>query len=358
MQKKTIVKVAASVLAVGIASLACSWLLPWVHASKRASTSPLPRAAPEKIDHTCKQFAAATRRRPFDAYFALKGHTVVASCGMVDAPINTHSARKSILSALIGIAIARGELRLDQTLEELGIDDSLAPLSPSEKTATVRDLLTSTSGVYIEASGETSAMNSSRPQRGSAAPGTRFYYNNWDFNVLGVIFEKAAGRSIGDALYEWIATPIGMETFEPEHVLHFPSSTSEHGQYAIFMSAADMARVGQLFLQRGKWNGKQIIPEEWIAASISPLVETSDPSMQPTDHFGFSWWIDSDKGIAWAAGWGGQYMTIDPRNETIVVTRQDTGRSQAGLWKFMWTQSYRLPAQHEFVRRWTQRNVN
>ena len=141
------------------------------------------------------------------------------SCGCrvgdVEHKSNLHSCRKSLLNSLIGIAIAEGKINPDETLDNLGIDDNKPSLTKEEKRATVRDLLEARSGVYHPTVYETKGMEEEKPARGSHAPGTFWYYNNWDFNTLGFIYEKATGERIFNAFYRRIAQPIGMQDFKP-----------------------------------------------------------------------------------------------------------------------------------------------
>lgn len=278
-----------------------------------------------------KAYDYLPRDTRFDAFVALEDDKQIAQWGDADLPINTHSVRKSILSALYGIAIDKGMIRLDQSLAELGIDDAAAPLTVVEKTATVRDLLMARSGIYIEAAGEVQGMKDRRPPRGSRRPGEQFYYNNWDFNVLGVIFERRTGLSIGDALNEWIAKPTGMTRFKPGHVIYDRVGYSEHRQFVIFMSASDLARFGALYANRGRWQNRQVVPQAWVEESTQALSEVVD--MKPFDAYGYLWWVDRDDGVVWADGWGGQFMIVDARRHLVVVSRNDTGRSllQLGL---------------------------
>jgi len=138
---------------------------------------------------------------------------IVAQGGDTAARTEIHSCRKSFLSALIGIAVQRGQMHLDDTLSSLNIDDNKPSLSPEEKQATVRMLLEARSGVYHEAEYETAGMADKRPERGSHPPGTFWYYNNWDFNTLGAIYEKSTGHSIYESLATEIGAPIGMQDF-------------------------------------------------------------------------------------------------------------------------------------------------
>ncbi|HSY98211.1 MAG TPA: serine hydrolase [Terriglobales bacterium] len=139
------------------------------------------------------------------AVMVVQGGEVADQWGDFDKKIDCYSIRKSLLSALYGIYSAEGIIDVNQTLEQLGIDDSPDPLTKEEKQARVVDLLRARSGVYHKVDFETECMQKSRPARGSHPPGTFWYYNNWDFNVLGTIFEKKTGMKIGDAFYQLIS---------------------------------------------------------------------------------------------------------------------------------------------------------
>ena len=132
---------------------------------------------------------------------------IVASWGDTSVDVLLSSARKSLLSALIGMAVAGDQIRLNATMAQLGIDDDPPPLTSAEKQATVRDLLEAWSGIYHPANYETLGMAAKRPARGSHAPGTFWYYNNWDFNALGAIYEHATGTSVFAAFAREIAAP-------------------------------------------------------------------------------------------------------------------------------------------------------
>src|SRR5580700_495696 len=176
------------------------------------------------------------------AVVVVHGGEVVDQWGDFDKKIDCYSIRKSLLSALYGIYAAEGVIDVNQTLEQLGIDDSPNPLTKEEKQARVVDLLRARSGVYHPVDFETESMQKSRPARGSHAPGSFWYYNNWDFNVLGAIFEKKTGMKIGEAFYQRVAKPIGMEDFQPSDVFYFGGPVSIHPAYHFEITARDMAR--------------------------------------------------------------------------------------------------------------------
>lgn len=299
-----------------------------------ATGTPLQPAHPVHPEALREAYAYLASQTRFDAFVALQNGRQLARWGEADLPINTHSVRKSLLNSLYGIAVDKGLIDLDQSLQEIGIDDKVMPLTAIEKTATIRDLLRSSSGIYIEAAGEAKGMKDGRPRRGAHRPGEFFYYNNWDFNVLGVIFERRTGMTIGQALYEWIAKPTGMTVFKPGHVIYDQPRYTEHRQFVVFMSTSDLARFGMLYADGGRWQGKQVIPATWVSESLKE--QATGPGMnEPFDAYGYLWWIDRDAQVAWADGWGGQFMIVDARQRMVVVSRNDTGRSLLQLGWFM-----------------------
>ena len=253
---------------------------------------------------------------------------VVATWGDVSHRSNLHSCRKSLLSSLVGIAVARGQIHLDDTLEKLGVDDNKPSLTPQEKQATVRDLLEARSGVYHAAAYETKGMAEKRPERGSHAPGTFWYYNNWDFNALGSIYEKATGSSIFDAFYREIAQPIGMEDFTARNGHYVNDPDSRFPAYLFDISARDFARFALLYLHGGKWNGVQVVRESWVKESTTPYSDCESGG------YGYLWWtansasgkaqkISFPKDSFWAEGHLGQYAVVVPSLDLIVVNRVD-----------------------------------
>ena len=115
------------------------------------------------------------------------------------------SCRKSVLSMIYGKYVRNGTIKLSETVGELGIDD-VGGLLPSEKRATVRDLITARSGCYHPASnpgGKTKGLT-----RGKTMPGEKFVYNNWDFNVAGTVLEMKTGKSIFDVFCSTPTSPV------------------------------------------------------------------------------------------------------------------------------------------------------
>jgi CubicO group peptidase (beta-lactamase class C family) len=254
---------------------------------------------------------------------------LVAEWGDTAKRTELASVRKSLLSALIGIAVSEHLINLDSTLGELGIDDNPPTLTEVEKGATVRQLLEARSGVYHPALYETPGMAMARPPRGSHAPGTFWYYNNWDFNALGTIYEHAAKTDIFGAFYRQIARPIGMQDYRSQDGVYFRGKASIHPAYPIHMSARDLARFALLYLRKGNWAGRQIVPQQWVQESTQAYSKSIYGQ-----GYGYLWWIGFmddtiapavtlPEGSFLAEGAGGQYALIAPALDLVAVHRVD-----------------------------------
>lgn len=256
---------------------------------------------------------------PTTAFLVVDRGRVVFDHGETSTPHFMASARKSILSVLYGTAVTDGTIRLDATLDELGIDDT-GGLLPQERRATVRDLLTSSSGVYHPPS-TVAGPEESAPPRGTQPPGTLFLYNNWDFNALGTIFERCTGRSVFTALAEDLAAPVGFEDFDParQRLLGRPE-VSEHLAHHIFLSARDLGRIGTMMLQDGRWDDRQVVPASWTTESTSVQFNRG-PDVQLD--YGYLWWLPRllGRGSFMAIGNFGQYLLCVPPGLAIVHLR-------------------------------------
>ncbi|WP_096200782.1 serine hydrolase domain-containing protein [Bacillus sp. FJAT-45350] len=250
---------------------------------------------------------------------------VLLSWGGVTKKSNAHSVRKSFLSALYGQHVQEGTIDINKTLSELDVIDNTL-LSEQEKQARIVDLLTSRSGVFLRAGEESLLMRWNRPERGIHLPGIYFYYNNWDFNVLGSIYKDLTDADVFTEFEERLATPLGMEDYTPEDSYYkYELKRSLHPSYIFRMSTRDMARFGQLYLQNGVWNGKQLIPEQWIKESTSLHAHTPISLYG----YGYMWWVaDSgkwyDRGLYSAIGRYGQSIDVVPEKELVFVHRVDS----------------------------------
>ena len=289
----------------------------------------------DKLEAT-RRFADSVRAA---AVMAIYRGRVLVAWGDVARELEAHSVRKSLLSALYGTAVAEGKIDLDRTLAELGIDDTPG-LTDVEKGARIRDLIAARSGVFLPAAYAADQQDRDRPARGSHPPGTHWFYSNWDFNVAGVIFEQLTSEQLYEAFARRIARPIGMQDYEPsDGFLVLEPGRSRHPAHTFRMSTRDLARFGQLYLQQGRWDGRQVVRRDWVRESTRPHSEIG-----PGAGYGYMWWTYAAGSLPerypalrrhalyQARGTGGQAIFVIPGAELVVVVRGDTdhGRNVAG----------------------------
>jgi CubicO group peptidase (beta-lactamase class C family) len=340
MSSKTRQALIGAAVLVAVLVLGCSRIGP-------APREPVPTTTWQAIspaetcwsDERLEQARAHAERIGSGPVMVVVNGRVLAEWGETDQKFQVASVRKSLLSALIGLHVRTGEIDLTSTLSQLGIDDDPPSLTPAEQQATVGDLLTSRSGVYRIAEFEVPGMGFNRPARGSHAPGSWYYYNNWDFNALGTIFEQRTETKIGDAFLEEIAGPLQMQDFQATDVGSVTTGKSRHAAYPFRMSARDMARFGLLYLRRGAWDGKQVVPAEWVAESTALHVKgISATTLGQMDEravgdagYGYMWWVETERrlypgvtlpaGSFAAQGNGGRYILVIPAYDLVIVHR-------------------------------------
>lgn len=274
---------------------------------------------------------ASLKALPTTSFMAVAGGEILYSYGDISEVSYLASTRKSILSMLMGKAVAEGKIDLDLTMAELGIDEDHG-LLPIEKTARLRDLLISSSGVYHRP-GSPGSNTKNIPERGSKKPGTYFHYNNWDFNVLGAAFEQLTGRSVFKAFEEDFAGPMEMQDFDPgrQRMMGYEGA-SRYLAYHFFLSGRDMARLGLAMIRQGRWGDKQVMPAEWVADSTK--IRVPAPSMNESEKsriagYSYLWWIPvvTDETPEWqgacvAAGHFGQFILCMPALDMVFVNRR------------------------------------
>jgi CubicO group peptidase (beta-lactamase class C family) len=297
--------------------------------ARQGAGDPFESIKPEEAGFSSERLTEVTKyleKIGSAAFLALYDGKVFLSWGHIDRKYWCHSIRKALLNSLYGISFKRGIIDPEATIGSLGIDDIDPRLSPDEKKAKVIDLLQSRSGIYHPAAAESEDMAAERPARGSHPPGTFHYYNNWDFNVLGAIFEKAAGRSIFEAFEKEIARPLGMPDFRAEDGrYHYEKDKSIHPAYQFKMTARDLALYGLLYLRGGIWEGRRIIPKEWIDISTQ---RHSVHDEKTGLGYGYLWGVLPEnspfgKGF-FHSGLGVHTLLILPDSRLVIVHRVDT----------------------------------
>ncbi|MCA8887716.1 MAG: serine hydrolase [Parvularculaceae bacterium] len=276
----------------------------------------------------------AVSRLPTQSMIVVKDGAVVYSYGDIARTEGTYlaSVRKSILSMMYGDAVAAGVIDLDASLADLGVDD-VGGLTDTEKSATVRDLISARSGIYHPASND-SGVTEEGPARGDHRPGTYYWYNNWDFNAAGGVYELAIGANIYDAFNRLLARPLEMQDFDlAAHLENGKGgdlTKSRFPAYHFYLSTRDAARLGVLMLNHGRWGGAQIIPADWVAQSVSkitPNAEMNPPAYRDSGFaYGYMWWVFDPKhfppafdGAYIARGHFGQYILVLPASGVVIA---------------------------------------
>ena len=278
--------------------------------------------------------AWARVRQSFSAAMLVHRGRVIGTVGDVTRPMETRSMRKSFLNIVAGRLVADGRLRLDSTLASLGIDD-VTPLTDQERSATVRDLMASRSGIYLPAAFVVPGDEDAAPARGSHRPGEAFFYWNWGFNALGTIVERAGGDSLFALFERAVARPLGLQDFvRSRDTRYVAEPVSRHPAYLFDLSTRDRARIGLLYLNRGCWRGRRIVDPDWVRDSIAPVTDRE----QDFD-YGYLWWSTEPPAgsglterLFMARGFANQYLIGIPELDAVLVISVDMARGrEAGL---------------------------
>ncbi|GAA4268895.1 serine hydrolase domain-containing protein [Hyunsoonleella aestuarii] len=242
------------------------------------------------------------------------------------------SCRKSVLAMLYGKYVENGTIDLNKTIEQIGIDD-VEGILPVEQKATIKDLISARSGVY-HPEGYAGGMQEFAPKRGSVEPGKYWLYSNWDFNVAGYVFEQETQKNIYDEVEKQLAIPLGMQDWNRLlQVKEGDTTKSKYLAYPMWFSTRDMARIGLLMINKGKWNGQQIISENWVDEMIMQRttyqeINNNVPVFKNTGvnfGYGYMWWLFEDMNDerfnnAYAAlGAMGQAIAIYPEVNVVVA---------------------------------------
>ena len=247
--------------------------------------------------------------------------------GGADSLYALRSVTKSVMSLLVGSAIQRGDVRgIDQTLGEL-FRPPLPSLAPADAAITVGDLLTMTGGFQWNESGVTEYNNwvlapdqidylLARPI--VSPPGTTFNYNSAAVHLLSAVLEVNAGGTAAFADSVLLA-PLGIRTRDWE----FDDRGIPNGGAGLYLRPRDMAKIGQLVLQRGHSGAAEVVPPAWVDEATRDHVATGTAlGAMGTLRYGDLWWLGSARGHGFVLGWGygGQLVYIVPDLDLVVVT--------------------------------------
>ena len=246
-------------------------------------------------------------------------------------PLHTmQSVSKSVTSALIGIAIGRGEIP--------GVDAKILPYftafdvkpDPRRDAMKLRDVLTMTTGIrwdeetadYTDPANNCAAMEGSDDwiqyvldQPMAAEPGRTFVYNSGATELLSYLVWKTTGKQADDYAKEHLFTPLGIDFYWKR----IPKGLADT-EGGLYLTARDLAKLGYLYLHDGFWEGKRLLPEGWAKTSTSTLTPTNEKGIG----YGYQWWTLPPAGsaahgafLAW--GYGGQLLIVAPELDLIAV---------------------------------------
>ena len=307
------------------------------------TSAPLPRSTPEAQGISSAgilsflQAADSGVDAMHSVMIVRHGHVVAEGWwGPYDAktPHMLYSLSKSFTSTAVGLAIAEGKLTLDDPVLKFFPDEAPPQPSGNLRAMRVRDLLRMNTGHQGEPSftsdADTTLRGATWVKRFLAhpvpfKPGTHFLYNSPSTYMLSAIVQKVTGMTVLDYLQPRLFAPLGME--HPTWMAS-PQGISA-GAYGLMVRTEDIAHLGQLYLQKGMWHGRQLVPAAWVAQATS--LQTSNGSSPTSDWdqgYGYQFWR-SRHGTYRGDGAFGQYMMIFPEQDAVVVITSGVRNMQA-----------------------------
>lgn len=303
-----------------------------------AQSSRLPRSSPEAQGVSSEGVlaflrAANSKVDSMHSFMLVRhGYVVAEAWWSPESPDKAHvlwSLSKSFTSTAVGLAVAEGKVKLDEPV--LPFFQESAPENPSAnlKAMRVRDLLTMATGHQDEPPVRTSNdwiktfLEHPVPHK----PGTHFQYNTPATFMQSAIVQKVTGQTTLDYLKPKLFEPLGITSYRWETN---PQGITLGG-YGLYLTTEDIAKFGQLYLQKGRWNGQQIIPKDWVEIATAKQVSNgSDPNRDWDQGYGFQFWRCRHNAYR-GDGKDGQFCVVLPEQDAVVVITANTGDMQAEL---------------------------
>jgi CubicO group peptidase (beta-lactamase class C family) len=286
--------------------------------------SDMPSAYPDEMGYDKQKFEAMVRAMnkhgiATESMIVAVGGKVIFEYGDTARPADVSSCWPSLVSILYGKYVQMMKIDLDETLDSIGISDN-SELQRRERLARVRDVISCRSGCFLAGSNDRGSRK--LPERTSRLPGSEFIYSNWDVNVAASILERKTGSDVFSIFEEMIARPLGLQDWNRSQQRRVGDvQVSEHLACEFHLSARDLARIGQMMLNKGRWKGIQVVPADWVEKSTS--ASTVFPG---GGGFGYMWWVENEsqspkvyKGAFSARGLEGQRITVIPQLDMVVV---------------------------------------
>ena len=266
--------------------------------------------------------------KPIYNYFDPKWHPYYK-----DTDLHTiQSVSKSVTSALIGIAIERGEINgLNEKIAQYFPNHSSQFIDPLKSKITIEDLLTMTAGIKWDESSHayTNPMNNAASMENSNnwidyilslpmeyKPGEKFVYNSGITILLSHILHEASGMHANEYAEKYLFNKLGIQDYFWKKT---PNNLTD-AEGGLYLSTRDFAKIGMLYLNDGRWNGSPVITNEWVELTMSPDTDIEESSRK----YGYQWWLvpyenNQEKWMYSGSGYGGQYLLIVPEYQLVMV---------------------------------------
>lgn len=303
----------------------------------------LPRAHPEALGidpAAVLAFLAAVEAKPGGIHsFMLLRHGQVAAEGWwapyaASYPHMLFSLSKSFTSTAVGLAVSEGLLTVEDPVVSFFPDELPPTVGDHLAAMRVRHLLTMSTGHDVDATGPTRAQPNGDWVRGflalpvEHAPGSKFVYNSAATYMLSAIVQKRSGKTVLDYLTPRLFAPLGIEgpTWEtcPKGI--------DAGGWGLSVKTEDIARFGQLYLQKGQWNGRQLVPQTWVEQATHRQVSNGDPAASSdwSQGYGYQFWRCRHEAFR-GDGAFGQFCVVMPELDAVLAVTSGTGDMQAVL---------------------------
>ncbi len=243
------------------------------------------------------------------------------------------SVTKTITSIIIGAATTRGEFpSLDTPVLSFFDSSEVASIDDRKRRLTIRHLLTMTAGlnwdearpygdtantaIQLESSYDWVDFAIDRPM--TDEPGSRFAYNSGASQILAHVFARATGMDVEEYAARHVFEPLGIRDWYWKRT---PAGVPDT-EGGLYMRAEDLARLWQLFLLGGDWNGRRIVSEQWVRESVTPAIAVGGPQNRVA--YGYKWWLypnplDEQRYLWAGSGFGGQFPIAVPGHDLILV---------------------------------------
>jgi CubicO group peptidase (beta-lactamase class C family) len=266
-----------------------------------------------------------------------------------ETKMHIQSVTKSVVGALVGKAVSRGALKgVDETLLDYFPNRMVANLGQAKEAIQIRHLLSMSSGLDCQ---EFSAAGPKMEQSSGwvqfmldlpvvSQPGTKFGYCNGNVHLLSAILEKTTGQSAREYANQELFAPLGIPA-APEAEWGSDPQGYTLGGYGLHLRPVDLAKLALLYLNKGQWNGQQVLPAAWVEESTRPWIQKEDAS---DSAYGYMWTVYPGQEHYAALGLGGQQIHVYPAKDlAVVVTAGLEAYAEAPAIEKMLSQ-YILPA--------------